>query len=499
METLYELAKFNLNYKPIIEALIPKEDQSPLKNLYKIVQSDRIVNDKQAMMAIYGNAKLSTFTRLKTRLKDILIKTTLLHSDSQEPEHSRVNESFNLYRHTIASKFLTQQKLPFLSIRISERALSKSIKYGSTENVILLIRMLIRHFGSREHNKNKLNEYLAIQEKYLRIYYWEIKAENYYLDLQRLQVHSFAAVDKSIINKVKEYVNELEKVNDIDTYLFLDLRYKIKIALFEYQNDFESILKLSDATIKEFNTTKKGSKVIIQNINIRKAWALVQAGRYNEAKLLGTKGMKSMPSGSFGWFFIAHYKLKAQLYNGDYKDATILIKSVIEAANFSKIAQGYKEIFYTTLGYIHLIINAGLAGDPIKIVKVLPAFKIGKFLNTIPVFSKDKQGINVSILLMHIGFLLQRKNYNAIIDRIDSLKQYAYKYLRKDDTFRSNCMIKMVVQMTKADFNPIRTERYTIDLYKQLQQVKLAGSGENIETEIIPYEVLWGIMKKAIQ
>jgi hypothetical protein len=60
-------------------------------------------------------------------------------------------------------------------------------------------------------------------------------------------------------------------------------------------------------------------------------------------------------------------------------------------------------------------------------------------------------------------------------------------------------MIKMVVQMTKADFNPIRTERYTADLYKQLEQVKLAGSGENIETEIIPYEVLWSIMKKAIQ
>jgi hypothetical protein len=100
---------------------------------------------------------------------------------------------------------------------------------------------------------------------------------------------------------------------------------------------------------------------------------------------------------------------------------------------------------------------------------------------------------------MHIGFLLQRKNYNAIIDRIDSLKQYAYKYLRKDDTFRSNCMIKMVVQMTKADFNPIRTERYTADLNKQLEQVKLAGSGENIETEIIPYEVLWSIMKKAIK
>ena len=30
------------------------------------------------------------------------------------------------------------------------------------------------------------------------------------------------------------------------------------------------------------------------------------------------------------------------------------------------------------------------------------------------------------------------------------------------------------------------------------KEVKLAGSGENIETEIIPYEVLWEIMTKAL-
>jgi hypothetical protein len=101
--------------------------------------------------------------------------------------------------------------------------------------------------------------------------------------------------------------------------------------------------------------------------------------------------------------------------------------------------------------------------------------------------------------LLHIAFLLQRKDYNAIIDRIDSLNQYAYRYLRRDDSFRSNCMIKMVVQMTKADFHPVRTERYTADLLKQLKSVKLAGSGENIEIEVLPFEVLWDIMIKSLK
>ncbi|MBK9982551.1 MAG: hypothetical protein IPP15_09010 [Saprospiraceae bacterium] len=362
-----------------------------------------------------------------------------------------------------------------------------------------MARMLVRHYGSKEFDKKKLNKYLKIERDYLNILYWEIRAENYYLELQSIQLKSFAKLDKATEIKFKNYVIELDKMTNINTIFFKDLRYKVKIALYESQNDYNSIFQLSDKTYKELIKSKNKSNIILQNINLRRAFALIQLGRFEESISIGTKDMKNLPSGSLGWYFIAHYKLKALLYKADYGNAIKLIKLMLEDPGFSKLGGNHKELFGATLGYIHLIVNAGLAGDPIKMVKVLPEFKIGKFLNAIPVFSKDKLGINVSILLMHIGFLLQRKNYNAIIDRIDSLKQYAYKYLRKDDTFRSNCMIKMVVQMTKADFNPIRTERYTSDLYKQLEQVKLAGSGENIETEIIPYEVLWGIMKKAIQ
>lgn len=150
------------------------------------------------------------------------------------------------------------------------------------------------------------------------------------------------------------------------------------------------------------------------------------------------------------------------------------------------------------LGYINLLIDSNYISIDYEFVQDMPTFRLAKFMNSTPIFSKDKRGINVSILLMHIAFLLQRKDYNAIIDRTDSLNQYAYRYLRKDDSFRSNCMIKMVIQMTKADFNPIRTARYTADLRKQLGHVTLAGSGENIEVEIIPFEVLWEIMMKAL-
>jgi hypothetical protein len=187
------------------------------------------------------------------------------------------------------------------------------------------------------------------------------------------------------------------------------------------------------------------------------------------------------------------------LYKGDYLKSIDYLNLCFEHKNFKKIPKPLKEMAVIHLGYMHLIVNSGMTDHLTNEEIQLPEFRIGRFLNTTEVFTKDKRGINVSILLMHIAFLLQRKDYNAIIDRIDSLTQYAYRYLRKDDSFRSNCMIKMVVQIAKADFNPIRTERYTADLRRQLSEVSLAGSGANIEIEIIPFEVLWQIMMKALR
>ncbi|HZV70198.1 MAG TPA: hypothetical protein VFG10_11670 [Saprospiraceae bacterium] len=497
MKTLYDLARINQKNSRIVESMISIDKESPLKKLNSLLSSKHAMDDNAAMIEIYGKKNISAFSRLKTRLKDILIRSTLLQNINLEASDTRLSEAHNHLRYALATKLLVDLRARSLSVEIAEKAILKAIKYSLTESVILLARLLVTHYGSSEYNKYKLNKYLIIQEKYLRVYASEIKAENYYLDLQRTQLQSLAAPSDSTKEKAKKYVEDLESLDDIKSFAFIMTKYRVKSAYYEYLKDYDSLLTLSENILKEFGSEFK-TGTFLQNINVRRAWALIQAGRNDEAISSGLKDLSRIPNGSLGWYFIAHYILKAQLYEGNYSQAIQLITQMIDNTKFQKIGENFKELFYTTLGYIHLILESGLVNITKENLKTLPEFKIGKFLNTTPVFSKDKRGINVSILLMHIAFLLQRKDYDTIIDRMDSLNQYAYRYLRKDDSFRSSCMIKMVVQMTKADFNPIRTERYTRELLQQLKEVKLAGSGENIETEIIPYEVLWEIMTKSL-
>lgn len=497
MKTLYELARLNNRQKRIIDSLIPLTEDSPLKKLCDLVFSEEELDDSQCMLELYGKRNISAFSRLKTRLKEILLQAFILQNNSLESADSRTNESILGYRQVFVARLLTFKRSS-LGIDMMEKAIVKSMKYHSAESVLFQARLLVSYYGQAEFNKYKFNKYTVIQENYFHFYTWEVKAERYFAELQRGQLQSLANPTEDTIEKAKKYTEELEAVDDVRTFNFLIFRYRVKSAYLEYTKNYKALLELSERAYKEFSAPDFKSNTTLAGINLRRVYALIQAGKYDEVQNIGIKDLNKLLSGSLGWYLIAHYTLKSLLYSGNYIKAIGLISQMLENPRFPKIQENFKEIFYTTLGYIHVVVDSGIAGDPKELHKKLPDFKLGKFLNTTPVFSKDKRGINVSILLMHIAFLLQRKDYNAIIDRTDSLNQYAYRYLRKDDSFRSNCMIKMVIQMTKADFNPIRTARYTADLRKQLGHVTLAGSGENIEVEIIPFEILWDIMTKSL-
>jgi hypothetical protein len=497
MKILYELAKQVYRQKKLVESLLPTDLRSPLRKLYGILLREKQVTEEECMKEIYGKKNITAFSRLKTRLREILMQAIIFQINTNNFADLRSNIHLQVSMQSLIGKSLRIRKLEWIAAELLEKSLPKAIKYSITEDVLSQTRQLASYY-STQNNKYKSKKYFDLQTRYLYIYEWELKAENYYLDLRNTRAQSLANASELAKNKSLQYYSELEKIKDIHTFRFRFNRYRIFAFYFEITKNYNALLSLTEQTLKEFSSKEFSSETNINNIQVRNLWALIQAGRLDDTITIGVKALNQVIPGEPNWYRINYYIIKAQLYSKKYNNATELLIKIINNPKFSKINEYYHEIFFTTLGYLHLLSDSIVFGNNQEFRKVLPEFKLGKFLNAIPVFSKDKRGINVSILLMHIGFLLQRKDYNAIIDRTDSLNQYAYRYLRNDDSFRSNCMIKMVIQMTKADFNPVRTERYTADLRRQLSTVNLAGSGENIEIEIIPFEVLWDIMVKSL-
>ena len=498
MKSLYELARLTNRQNKAFDLLIPFSEDSPLRKLYNLVAAESHLDDSFCMIEIYGKKNTVAFSRLKSRLREIFFQALLIQASTSDPEQERFDEIMLAYKTTVISRILNNRRSFNLANEVLEKSLAKSVKYHLTENVLAQVRLLIIYNSTVTLNKYKIVKFLQIQEKYQFIYQWELKSENYFLDLQKSQLTSLASVSNDIVRKAFNYYKDLESAGDVRSFNFNYNKYRILAAYYEFTKNYNSLLTLSEEALKEFSSPEFKSEAVISNINIRRLWSLIQSGQFKQAYSLGTKLMSKLQIGSNAWYRVSHYTLKARIYSGDYAQSIELLTQIIENPRFNKTSEYYKELFYTSLGYMYLLVDSGLVGGSNDLKDRLPDFKLGRFLNTVPVFSKDKRGINVSILLMHIAFLLLRKDYNAIIDRVDSLNQYVYRYLRKDDSFRSNCIIKMVIQITRADFNKIRAERYTAELRRQLNEVPLIGSGENIEIEVIPFEVLWEIMYNSL-
>ena len=179
------------------------------------------------------------------------------------------------------------------------------------------------------------------------------------------------------------------------------------------------------------------------------------------------------------------------LYTRDYQEAYDLYKEQAKHdCLFPTLAEYWKIIW----GYLYFLIKVEKIKEYTE-----ERFHLGKFLNEVPIYSKDKAGNNINILIIQVLTRMQREQYGQIIDRIEALETYSRTYTRNPETKRANLFIKMILQMNKASFRPVATERKTRATLEKLQNTPL-GLGQNLAIEMVPYEVLWeevmGMLKR---
>jgi len=82
---------------------------------------------------------------------------------------------------------------------------------------------------------------------------------------------------------------------------------------------------------------------------------------------------------------------------------------------------------------------------------------------------------------------------------MEGIEKYCSRYLKHNDTFRSNCFIKMLLQIPTYAFHRERVTRQTQKLYEMLCSVPMEVANQTYEIEIIPYEALWQITVSALE
>ncbi|MEM9822720.1 MAG: hypothetical protein AAF985_16680 [Bacteroidota bacterium] len=107
-----------------------------------------------------------------------------------------------------------------------------------------------------------------------------------------------------------------------------------------------------------------------------------------------------------------------------------------------------------------------------------------KYFNDTLKNEADYQGDNVTILIAELLMYLA-KDRGRFIDRVESVQNYIYRYLRGKDTQRAKWFIRILCTLPRANFNPIALRRLA---HKQIENLRISpNSGQNFSIEIIPF------------
>lgn len=473
MTALYEL----IDLLPV--GFVP--DFAPRHNrLFLFLQEQAKMSEREASIAYLGSLdKFKYFNKLKNELKIELTRYIIANpswnANSSRMFYENCFRNFSIYK-TLLINFKRRA-----AIEIAETLLPKLIKAELHGFAHITANDLLNHYSSIETSRTLHHKYQKIALEQIELVQAEAIVRKYHAKIALIG-NRRESFDKRAIQQFVEAMEQTTLYLKLKSNHIQRLVYSIIIARYIVEYDYDKIIDYCDQALSSFSPKHPNGKSFKFSFLHKKIPALVAKKYFEEAKNMAKTIGRMVPKGSFNWHLALNRRVYICLHAGDYQEAYDLYKAHQQQDCLSEVMQEYWEILR---GYIYFLIKVG----KIKAYKK-EKFSLGKFLNEVPNYSKDKAGNNINILIVQILILMQQDSYGRIIDWVDSLAVYARTYTRNPETKRANLFINMIIKMEANAFHRTATERKTQKLYTQLKNTPIR-LGQNLAVEVIPYEVLW--------
>ncbi len=493
MQALKELAYIVTKNKLRSVDLIAEsaENKTKISEFYEGILAGKFSTDDDAARFFYESDKnYSGYQKLKSNLKSRLINT-IFFIDPKDSSHSeRQRAYYACYKEWAAAKILIGKGARLAGVNLCHKILKLAKKYEITELVLDISRTLRLHYGARVGDFKKFEQFNRIFKEYEVIWHAENRAEELYTELVIKYVNN-KSTKENLHEKAKQYYQQLEEdLNLYDSYRLYLCGSLIKIIIHSSINAYEETIKVCKESIDLFQSKKYQPTTPLQIYYYQLLVCYTQLKKYNEGKQIAQKCINLLDDGSYNWFKYHEYFFILSMHTKQYQNAYQVYIDTIVHPRFQFLPEGVREMWRIFEAYVHYLIELGKV-FPKNDDKVFNKFKLGRFLNETPIFSKDKRGMNIPILVIHILFMIQQQKYDRAIDKIEAIEKYCSRHLRNNDLFRSNCFIKMLMKIPMCSFHKAGVIRKASNYQKRLQSVPLDIANQAHEIEIIPYEDLW--------
>jgi len=472
------------------------DSNTKISTFYEGALKGKLRTDEEAALFLFNTSpSQSAYKNLKIELIERLINSLFFINLKQPIYNERQLSFFYCCKYLAAAKILRRLLSVNASINLFKRILKRAIKYELTEFIVECSKHLMNYYALFLGDENKFNYYHALFIKHKVILDAEDLAGELYSRLM-LPFVKEKAVKKDTYETAKEYLIQInKKMETLESPQLYYMRFYIKIIMSLSINDYHSIIKTCQEAIGYFEEKKYVAKGALSTAYIYEISCYLQLKQFAKGKALEVKTLKLIREGARNWFNNRGLFFILAMHTKNYEEAYIVYQQVINHRKYKSLPSNSqtKETWQIYGAYLHFLHEMGRLKDI-----PLNKFKLGRFINNVPLSSKDKSSVNISILIIQTLFLIIRKDYDGIIDRIEALEKYITRHIHKDQNKRSNTFIRMLLKVGAVGFNKPSLERRVKKYYEALKAIQSESINQAYIVEIIPYEDLWELVLESL-
>ena len=453
--------------------------------LYEGLESGKITSDESAAKYLYdSDDKDAKFRKLKSRFKGKILKSILLFGSEEVSNSETIRAYYECLTHNqIIEIIIKLTGTTQLVYELVKDDYNKAQKYSFYDILRNYSYYLLAYYSFKGDKKSFIEE----EKKYLQYIEFAQKEQfaKYLYNKVIVDFEGGAAITSDLMLHAKENLDKLYKLRielkntEIDfQYFYLALQY------YEYNNELEQILNICDEADMLMN---KNSQIITNTrrlvMLLYRMKALLNIRDYTKGiELLKSSDNIIIPEASINWYILKETEFKLYLQDDKIKEAYNVYEQVLQNKTYKRQAAELTEKWKIYHAYLVFMDNYLNKGDY--------KFNLARFLNDVPVNSKDKSGFNFAIRVIEILFNAARKDYNLIFSKMDALRVYRSRYLNDNTYKRNHLFLSVLLKAEKSGFN--NKELVKAD-WQEITELRNQNKYFIADWEIIPYETLWDI------
>jgi hypothetical protein len=450
----------------------------------------------QAILKIAADVK--AYSVLKSEFKKRLINCLSLSNLKESNLDERDQASFQTHKTMFAMRVMSEMFKMDAAAELALTTFDTAMKYEFTAQVMFSARFLANYKGLHQYDKRKSSYFMETYSHYHEMEQAEQIAENYTLDFTneiRLKRIPPKEIEKKAIAYFEEISGYMTKFKNNRIHFLGGL---IGINRYTLANDYESALLLCEQTIafmeKKPFELKKTMVVLLHKQSI----CCAQLKLYEKGLESVNKSAKLVIVGTLNWYNDGFIAIQLSLHTKQYKSAWDVLKELKKHVNERTNPVQIENIIIYDAYLNYLVTVKELKISPNDQVKV-NNLKISKFLNEVPMSSRDRLGSILTVTIIILAWLQFNNNQKEMDLLFDRIRRNQNDYATRKHNKRAYLMMRMILSFSTYSYNKSRIQKENEKLFDELKSTPISMDSQTYADEILPHEDMYDLIMKGMK